>query len=263
MEPKNTIYLIRHAQSLYNVVSSRVKAEGLDPLLYKFNEEFIDCGISSIGVNQAKQAAEKLHNANINVVFTSPFRRCLQTTQLIFESHPNKPKVIVWPILRERISSSCDIPTNIDELKKEFSFFDFSAFEKFQDKNLWLFDTMINESLKNELLDEINKAFVDEMIRNERYRGWLSNKMLTRYPELSETGREILERTIIAKNQLSEFINNELQTDEKVAIVSHSGFLIRFTASDVDENGAPIDGRYFNNCDVVEYNLLTQSIENK
>ncbi len=259
METKNSIFLIRHSQSKYNVVSLKVKEEGLAPFTYKFKEEFIDCGISDLGIEQAQKASEILKDVNIHIVITSPFRRCLQTTQYIFQDHPNRPKVLVWPVVRERIESACDIPSDIEEIKKEFPSFDFSALDKMTKPNFWLFETMMNMTVKNDLLNQMNQVFENEEDQLKNFRGWLANKMEMTYPGLSEHGKDIFERTIIAKQKIGEMIKC-LKENEKLAVVSHSGFLIRFTSSSVDDKGAPVDGRYFKNCDIVEYNLLNSSI---
>jgi Fructose-2,6-bisphosphatase len=262
MEARNSIYLIRHAQSLYNVVSAKVKSEGLEPFTFKFKEEYIDCGISPDGIEQAKQAGEILKDVNIRLVITSPFRRCLLTTHYIFQNHPNKPKVLVWPIVRERIESSCDIPSDIEELKKEFPLYDFSEVEKYKQPNFWLFETMTNQTMKSDLLSEMDQLFKTEEEKLKSYRLWLAKKMEMTYPALSEHGKDIFERTLMAKSALERVVQ-ELKGDEKLALVSHSGFLIRFTSSAVDEKGAPVDGRYFKNCDIVEYNLTNHSIESE
>lgn len=51
----------------------------------------------------------------VDLVIVSPMRRALMTCDLIFKGHPNKPKIIVDPDIREVFSSSCDIGGRIYE----------------------------------------------------------------------------------------------------------------------------------------------------
>ncbi len=48
-------------------------------------------------------------NEDIGLVICSPLRRCLDTTYHIFKNHPNKPKIVVYPGVREYCESNCDI----------------------------------------------------------------------------------------------------------------------------------------------------------
>ena len=45
----------------------------------------------------------------IDIVIVSPMRRALQTCDIVFSKHQNKPPIIVDPDVREIFSSSCDI----------------------------------------------------------------------------------------------------------------------------------------------------------
>jgi broad specificity phosphatase PhoE len=260
MESNNTIFLIRHAESAFNILKANALAENKDCFPLKYKPELVDCTISPKGVSQAESVAEKLASENIAIVISSPLRRCLQTTKIIFENHKNKPKVIVWPIVREIFESSCDIPDDIEVIKKEFPEYDFSAFEEFKDDNIWVFETILNDTLRSELLSLITAEYGSDIEeRNRKYRARLAEKMFENYPSLCETGNHVVERTLLAKKALLEK-TKELNEGERLAVVSHSAFLIRFTAKNFDEKGFTKDGRYFQNCDIVEFNLASNSI---
>jgi len=47
----------------------------------------------------------------------------------MFKDHPSKPKILVVPWMREHLHSTCDVPSNIEDLKTRFNEFDFSLFE--------------------------------------------------------------------------------------------------------------------------------------
>jgi phosphohistidine phosphatase SixA len=54
-------------------------------------------------------ATQELHKHSIDIVLTSPLRRCLDTTYHMFKDHPDKPKIVVYPHIREYCESNCDI----------------------------------------------------------------------------------------------------------------------------------------------------------
>jgi broad specificity phosphatase PhoE len=45
----------------------------------------------------------------IDIVFVSPLRRALETCWEIFKDHPSKPQIIVDPLFKEILESSCDV----------------------------------------------------------------------------------------------------------------------------------------------------------
>lgn len=67
-----------------------------------------------------------LASYQIDTVIVSPLRRAIQTAHYLFKDHPSKPKMIVNPMVREMISSSCDIGGNLSETMKEYPEFDYS-----------------------------------------------------------------------------------------------------------------------------------------
>lgn len=91
--------LIRHGQSAWNVVFSRTRIDPYlpDPLL---TEE---------GRRQALAAAESLAEHGIRRLIASPYRRALQTADLIADR--TGLVVEVEPLVRERAAYSCDIGT--------------------------------------------------------------------------------------------------------------------------------------------------------
>jgi len=247
----DSIFLIRHAQSKFNVAEHAALARGADVYQYKFNTELIDAGISDLGVEQTKGAAEILKDVNIKVVFTSPLRRCCQTTYHIFKNHPNKPKVIVVPILREIFSSACDVSEDIRRIKKEFPDYDFSLIDALDVPEFWLFHSLQNETLKNEFLKEAEERFKGDPNVGEKVKHYVLNKLAEYYPEQYESSFDIIQRNAKAREIFKQKLA-ELKEGEKMACVAHYYFLIHFTASEFGENGEPIDGRGFKNCEVYE-----------
>ena len=66
MESKKSIYIIRHGQSKYNVIKAEMLAKGAkDENDHKFRKDLIDCELTDLGIQQAKEAGEKLKDINI------------------------------------------------------------------------------------------------------------------------------------------------------------------------------------------------------
>jgi len=252
MDQKQSVYLIRHAQSKFNVAEHAALARGADVYQYKFNRELIDAGISDLGLEQTKEAREILKDEDVKVVFTSPLRRCLQTTYNIFKDHKSKPRVIVVPILREIFSSACDVSDDINAIKKEFPEFDFSLIEELDVPEFWLFHSLQNETLKEEFLKEAERKFrPDDPNLGSKLKLFILDKLRQYYPTQYESSFDVIQRNAKAK-KIFKRIMSELKEGEKAACVAHYYFLIHFTASEFGEEGEPVDGHSFKNCEVYE-----------
>ena len=73
------IYFIRHGQTTYNKVG---KLQGI-----------LDTPLTTLGKNQAKQAAEKMKDYKFDIIYTSPLTRALFTAKTINKYH-NAPLII-------------------------------------------------------------------------------------------------------------------------------------------------------------------------
>ena len=255
MDQKQNIYLIRHAQSRFNVAEHAVLGRGGTVYEYKFNTELIDAGISDLGLEQTKEARDILKDENVKIVFTSPLRRCLQTTYNIFKDHKSKPRVIVIPILREIFSSACDVSDDIKSIKKEFPDFDFSLIEELPCEEYWLFHSLQNETLREEFLRGAQSKFRgNESDLGHQLKMMIIEKLAQYYPLQYESSFDIIQRNAKAR-QIFKEIMASLKEGEKAACVSHYYFLIHFTAKEFGEDGQPVDGKSFKNCEVYEHVL--------
>jgi|JI9StandDraft_2_1071091.scaffolds.fasta_scaffold607071_1 broad specificity phosphatase PhoE len=101
------IYLIRHAQSHYNVGETAVEAQHgptykqtQDYITLKYDPKLCDCSITDHGVQQSLEAKKEMENIPVDIVIVSPLRRALETCHHIFKDHPSKPQIIVDPLFR-------------------------------------------------------------------------------------------------------------------------------------------------------------------
>ena len=114
---KVTIYLIRHAQSVFNAVYDPKKP---DPMIF-------DTPITPLGEIQARQARNEVEKLNINNLIVSPFTRTLQTAQLIFE---NRLPFQINAAVREQLVNSCDVGSPPHKLAKDFPHLNFNHLDE-------------------------------------------------------------------------------------------------------------------------------------
>ncbi len=116
-----SIYFVRHAQSIHNVMG----------------DHHHDTLLTLHGIEQARGLKEKsidlLYDASLDLVFSSPLKRAMQTSQLLFSG-----TIVLQPYLIEVGSEPCDKGSSIAELKSTFanhSVFDFSLLEQMEKEN--------------------------------------------------------------------------------------------------------------------------------
>ncbi len=112
-----TIYLIRHAQSIFNAAHDPLKP---DPMMF-------DARITTLGEFQAQQARSKVEKLDIKTVIVSPFTRTLQTAHLIFG---DRLPLRVSADVREQLVNSCDVGSAPSKLSKIFPHFDFGHLDE-------------------------------------------------------------------------------------------------------------------------------------
>ena len=249
MENKNSIYLIRHGESKFNLASqeSRLKEEGIE---YRFRKDLIDCELTELGIQQAKEAGEKLKDVNISLVLVSPLRRALQTAYYAFNDHPSKPKFKVILLGREVMASSCSFPGDIEALQKEFAF-DFSELEVLKDKKLWILETFEGED--RELLESLTKDLpLEGPERYEKFVDILVETARRIYPKNFESSEHLISRGKKLKKHLQEHFKL-LRESEKLAYVGHEVASLVLSATKFDENGYALDGIRLKNAEVKEY----------
>ena len=112
------MHFIRHGQSEFN---QAMNLHGRDPGIH-------DAPLTDKGREQARRAAERLAEHEIEHILCSPYTRALQTTEIIVETL--KVPVTIEPLVAERALYSCDVGTPISVIRKKWGHMaDFSAVE--------------------------------------------------------------------------------------------------------------------------------------
>jgi broad specificity phosphatase PhoE len=107
------VFLLRHGQSEFNVHFSRTR---VDPGIE-------DPHITDLGRAQAEAAATHLAGTGIRRVVASPYRRALQTAQIVADRL--QVAIEVEPLVRERCWFACDIGTPVSRLRTDWPHVDF------------------------------------------------------------------------------------------------------------------------------------------
>ena len=71
------------------------------------------------------------------------------------------------------------------------------------------------------------------------------------YPTILDPPKEVRDRSIKAKQVLKEKFKDFKEGE--IALVGHSAFLYRFTATKFQDDATPVDGIFMKNCQVLRY----------
>ena len=127
-----TIYFIRHGEGYHNLGK-------------KGNYHLKYPRLTVKGINQCKKVRDQLNNINLDVIFVSPLRRTLETSEFIFGRDNNS---ISLECIREFISNPCDFREPIKDVISDFNNVNFNAINENYDYNLKESDEMINDRMK-------------------------------------------------------------------------------------------------------------------
>lgn len=258
MESKSSIYLIRHGESKYNSAKEEAIKKG-DKYSCYWRKDLIDCELTELGIQQAKEAGEKLRDLNISLVLVSPLRRALQTAFYAFENHPNKPKFKAIPLAREIVASSCNFPSNIEDLQKEFPFVDFSELEALADKRFWIIETFEGE--ERERLENLTKDLPEGPEKYEKFLDLLTETAGKLFPKYLESNLHMVSRVKKLRAYLQTYFKL-LRESEKIAYVGHAMTTLVLTATKFDEKGYALDGKSLKNAEFLEY-FFNEEINDK
>lgn len=175
------------------------------------------------------------------------------TGKIALEGHPQEQtyKLIRW--FRESIKSQCDLAYFTSELAQEYPDLDIT---EFADKLWFLKDAYV--PLENPEVDH-RKIMIEEYEKNP------SEETLVKYmervsPVRVETNEQAYLRIENAKNALREYMReleasgNEIK-DFELVVTAHSNVLKYFTADSVDEKFKPVGFHYFQNAEVLEFEI--------
>ena len=139
----------------------------------QINISYIDCHLSSKGIQQIKAKQNIINNLSIEKVYVSPFYRALQTAYILLENHPNinNIQVIVHPKIAEVGGCTHDFILDIRENKNDFNInskvkFNWNFFDEYTrrlkyDENFFYFEEYdnIDDDIKNEIYNDLRRLY--------------------------------------------------------------------------------------------------------
>ncbi len=132
---------MRHAETVFNVIYGAHRRDPGVP----------DPALTEDGRAQAQAAADALRGESIKRIITSPYRRALQTTEIVVGKL--QVPVSVEPLIRERAKFACDIGTPSSELAQIWRDYAFHHLEE-----VWWVDAEEPTSLFHERCREFCAA---------------------------------------------------------------------------------------------------------
>lgn len=162
--------------------------------------------------------------------------------------------MLVTPLVKEILSSSCDIPRSTNDIEKEFPEFDYSLFDEFTIKELWYLEILANKDHKTALLDELFQKYPTKEEALQNHQKFCLSKLPAFLPQELESVIDLNTRVTIAKKWLKEKFN-EIQDDGDLALVTHSKFLRSLLSKEYGKEGEFIGSRRFVNCEIFEYSF--------
>jgi len=244
------LILTRHGESIYNK-----KIREINSLKLKNHEEFTklrmetrvspdycDCDITEHGQEECYNTGKKLESINLKYIFVSPMMRALQSCENVVKGYldankindSNKsPKVMVSPLIFEKIEDGCDILSNIYRNMSAYNDYDWTEFKKLRQETLPIYmlnycDTIIDVKTKEKKFSNDNPYFnlcLSQFKKNLKFNH--EDLILRAMEELGETYIEssikTYDRLIEFKTFLSRFLKeNTLKKDERILLVGHS-----------------------------------------
>jgi len=252
------VLFIRHACSMFNLWGKWnhkvIREEDMEAseisfiksVKGKFDIKFLDVPLCAMGRAEAEAAQKVVSKLPIKYIISSPLKRALETTNIIFARHPQEKeiKVIVHPMIRECISNPDDIPDwTLKNLKEKYKIeskmsYDFTMLEVLHPA-LYFLDTLQPE-LKETVMEKL------KVVGEDKYAEVLVELMVEKYNsapkhhkrfESNANGRK---RGKLFLEWLKKFIEEKELKENEIAVVTHYCYLQCLAAKEFDKNGKPV-----------------------
>ena len=259
-DTKGKILYIRHGETKYNIDGKKTSKSEL-----KKKKEYLNCELNEKGINQAKEASNKVKNLKFEAIYCSPLYRTIQTAFYLFQNHPQKNIIItIHPFIIEIQGGIHDFVFDIEKTKKEFNLksevkFDWSIYDKYYNTNikqelffLDFFDQLEisgNIDKKEKILNNFGNENLKEQLTNLSIFG-VDNK----WSKL-ETYNHAFKRNLKFKQFLKDTHGKTLNdTEFKIGVITHSAFTkisTSKTAYTMDIQDYPKDCCEIRNCEII------------
>lgn len=221
------VLLQRHGKSVANEAYEKIldlsNAEEVEAWIW--NPELRDPRLSQTGNEQWVEVQKVVNALNIHTIFVSPLRRTLETAYYTYRAHPNfdKIKFILLPSIRESLNTSSDVPSNVDELIREFKDLlpnlDSSLLDQMEDKRLYFIHDLqqdVRDRIKWNLVekagDPLGSNVFDLFVKEAK----------AAFPGRLESKWNVYDRSVKSKKFIKKYIEeNKIPQDHKVVVLAH------------------------------------------
>ena len=227
LEAPSQVLIQRHAKSISNLAYEKIADHSDFDQVAKWiwDPDLRDARLWKEGVDQWVKARKLVNKMKIHSVIVSPLRRTLETAYQVYWTHPDfdRIKFVVWPLIRESLNTSSDVPSDIDEILSEFKDLlpnlDCSMFDHYGDKSLYFI-----EDMQSDVRDKIKSQLVK---REDDSLGWNVFNLFVKesknvFPARLESKWNVYDRSVKAKKFIKNYItDHQVPTDKKVVVLAH------------------------------------------
>ena len=202
------LFFVRHGQTPFNIRNNEWHLAGdpISEISFQFSLQYVDPPLTPNGESQILSHKSDILSLPIDHVYVSPMLRTLQTCEILYQDHPNPPKITVMPLVTEWIHVNHDVPLYPNNNQLMFPSFDWSLMPN---------DYFIKSILQNKYTERLD---------SENYTSSLLSIMEEIFPVVIESRLELFQRTRAFKEMI------KVETKEKnVLIVGHSAFYRHIT----------------------------------
>ncbi len=231
-----SVLFIRHALSKYNLWENFTLGKVSKEDQERYQDEIADVkritgkrdfalADSRLCKKGLEQAARACYDAYpIKYVFVSPLRRTLETCRLLFASHPNKPKFIVQPLIREILNLPNDVPSPLKELKADYPDFDFSLVDAYPQPELHFIYTL-NSPARENILEMVKaEPKVPYMQIMENYKLQICHTQ-PKHKHRVEAYENVQQRIGTFAEFVRDFVKKTGCNPKEIAVVTHCVFI--------------------------------------
>jgi broad specificity phosphatase PhoE len=264
---KSNLFIIRHAESHFNKaifeIKNGIEKKNISLEEYekknkeiRFGVDFCDSPLTDYGRSQCLLASNLLKTLDIKYVFVSPMLRTLMTLESVLESVNKelpvkiKPKVIVHPLIFEKIEDSCDLIFDLNKNKKDYSFYDWSHFEEVEHPSAY----QLNYCDEGQL--NYFKLAIENFEKNKKYD---HHEIILKEMEKLSTEKKFIESSSSTIDRLRKFneflnlfiVNIQVGPYQKILIVGHSVLFRHLIATNIDKiTKLPEESQTLKNCQI-------------
>ena len=137
-----TLFLTRHAKSTRNYYDEKINSKGINESIFR------DCAVCPQGIESIIKNRNQLQSkiGHVEVIMTSPMKRCIQTSLATYETKPYQiPRIHVLPLLTEFGNRYDSMGRSMNEICMDPDIFEYKYFSALE------FERFFSEGMSNNM----------------------------------------------------------------------------------------------------------------